>query len=237
MSPKNPFQFQSKSRYGFAFLLCIITYFTNINANALEADEILIIANQNSTSSITLARYYMQKRSVPVGNLITLKVTNNETCLRDEYEKMIATPLRAFLKKDSNSKHRIRCLIVMFGLPLRIANFSGLRTNPYGLVPYGMNDFGEMVGNIPFEPDTAYIYRNGMFEAIGDYIYPSGINNVGEVVLWKLGQVVGSYSGENGVEGFIYEHGEFTSIPFKHPRDINDYGDIVGVANTGGYRS
>lgn len=93
------------------------------DANALEPDEILVLANRNASRSIDLARYYMAKRQVPAENLLKLWVGDAEVCSREDYDKKIAGPVRSFLAARQGQRP-IRCLLVMYGLPLKIAAVS-----------------------------------------------------------------------------------------------------------------
>ena len=86
---------------------------------ALEPDEILVVANRNAARSVGLAKYYMKRREIPKENLIKLWVTDKENCSRMDYNKKIAAPVRRYLEK--NDKGRIRCLVLMYGLPLKVA--------------------------------------------------------------------------------------------------------------------
>jgi hypothetical protein len=54
-------------------------------AMALEPSEILVIANKNASESLGLARYYMEQRKIPKKNLLTLWLTDKETCTREVY--------------------------------------------------------------------------------------------------------------------------------------------------------
>lgn len=87
---------------------------------ALKPAEILVVANRRATSSVHLATYYMEKRGVPRENLIKLWTSYEETCSREEYIKKIAQPIREFLAQGQ-FKDKIKCLVLMYGVPLRIA--------------------------------------------------------------------------------------------------------------------
>lgn len=89
-------------------------------AHALTPDEILVVANRRATSSVRLATYYMRQRGIPEENLIKLWADYEETCSRDEYNKRIARPIREALDQEK-FKGKIRCLVLMYGVPLRIA--------------------------------------------------------------------------------------------------------------------
>ena len=62
----------------------------------------------------------MKKRNIPSSNLIQLKAPIEEDCSREEYEKYIASPIRAFLKSNDPEGDKFRCLVTMYGIPLRV---------------------------------------------------------------------------------------------------------------------
>jgi uncharacterized protein (TIGR03790 family) len=87
--------------------------------NALEPGEVLVVANRNATHSIGLAKYYMEKRDIPSGNLVKLRVPDQEVCSRDTYNEQILKPIRKYLRKR-DAKRNIRCLLLMYGVPLKV---------------------------------------------------------------------------------------------------------------------
>ena len=87
---------------------------------ALESAEILLLANEKSSAGVELARYYLSKRNIPDDNLLLLNLPVEEVCTRDRYERQIAIPVRAFLRRIKPS-WRIRCLVLMYGMPLKVA--------------------------------------------------------------------------------------------------------------------
>ena len=90
-----------------------------VAAGALTPDEVLVVANKNAARSVGLAEYYMEKRGVPAGNLLQIWVTDQEHCSRAAYDEKIAVPVRRFV--DNQKKTRIRCLLLMYGVPLKAA--------------------------------------------------------------------------------------------------------------------
>ena len=88
----------------------------------------LVLANGNEPESPALARYYMEKRSIPSGNLIVLDTTREETCSREEYDKQIRSPVEKKLR-DLIHTQRIRCLVTIFGIPLRIDSIALAKTD------------------------------------------------------------------------------------------------------------
>ena len=90
---------------------------------ALEADEVLVIANSWADDSVSLAKYYMEKRGVPKGNLLKIKVDEKkETCSRDDYNKRIFAPVKKYLERRElkGERRAIRCLLLMYGMPLKV---------------------------------------------------------------------------------------------------------------------
>jgi uncharacterized protein (TIGR03790 family) len=93
---------------------------TSRNLLALEPIEILIVANANVADGVTLATYYMQQRKIPETHLALVHVTNSETCERMDYVTKIAIPVRNQLKTLEAKGEPIRCLVIIYGIPLRI---------------------------------------------------------------------------------------------------------------------
>jgi uncharacterized protein (TIGR03790 family) len=62
----------------------------------------------------------MKKRGIPQENLLELSVKDDEECSREEYEKKIVREVHKYLK-EKDPKRRIRCLLTMYGLPLRVS--------------------------------------------------------------------------------------------------------------------
>jgi len=84
----------------------------------LSPEEVVVVANQNAAKSKGLARYYMEKRQIPVENLVLLFMTDNETCSRKDYEQKTIPPIRRFLEKNT----KIRAIVTIYGVPLKISS-------------------------------------------------------------------------------------------------------------------
>jgi len=87
---------------------------------ALEPYEIVIIANKRVVDSIALAQFYIKKRNIPETNILQLTLSDREECTREEYEQKVVQTVRKFIEKKSSTS-RIRCLVTMYGLPLKIS--------------------------------------------------------------------------------------------------------------------
>ncbi len=86
---------------------------------ALSPNEVVVIANNKANDSVSLAKYYMKQRNIPQENLITVRSDWRESCSRESYTDDIAEPVREDLLALMKKK-RIRCLVTMFGIPLKI---------------------------------------------------------------------------------------------------------------------
>jgi len=109
-----------KIAYSLFFIIFGAVCLPSVPCIALEPGEILVIANRNAARSVGLAKYYMKRRGIPKENLIKLWVTDKEQCSRMDYDKKIAAPVRRCLEKNEFNG-RIRCLVLMYGLPLKVA--------------------------------------------------------------------------------------------------------------------
>ncbi len=94
-------------------------FFSPSPCMALEAGELLVVANRNARESIGVANYYMQKRGVPEENLLKIFVTDDETCSRADFDQLIARRVREKLAQYSLAQ-RPRCVVTVKGVPLRI---------------------------------------------------------------------------------------------------------------------
>ncbi len=96
----------------FLLLFCVFP----LSAQALEPDEIVVVANSQVSDGVQLARFYMKQRGIPDRNLLLIKTAANEGIDRHVYDDEIAIPVRKFLE----DKPGISCLLLFYGMPLRI---------------------------------------------------------------------------------------------------------------------
>jgi len=101
-------------------LLASIILLLSVTSWALTPEQVVVVANSEAPHSIDLAKYYMKVRNIPSDNLIHLKATSDEICSREDYDKRIASPIRAFLERNDPTGHRFYCLVTMYGVPLRV---------------------------------------------------------------------------------------------------------------------
>jgi uncharacterized protein (TIGR03790 family) len=110
------------------FFVISFIFFVTIPAQALEPNEILIIANSDVPASVRIARYYSAKRNVPQDNLLALPLGNtlSDTISRANYEKSLAEPIRNKLS-DPNFADKIRCLLTTYGVPIKVTGRGRLK--------------------------------------------------------------------------------------------------------------
>lgn len=102
-----------------ATVIALITWRPQ-SAHALAAEELLIIANRAVPESSRLALFYMRKRNVPGNNLLLLTTAKGEQISREGYEREIASPVRNFIGKRDPEGKKFKCIVLMYGMPLRI---------------------------------------------------------------------------------------------------------------------
>jgi uncharacterized protein (TIGR03790 family) len=100
--------------------LMILLWISAMPCMALEPCEIVVIANKKVADSVELAQFYIKKRNIPEANILKLTLSDGEECTREEYEQKVVQTVRKFLE-EKNSTGRIRCLVTMYGLPLKIS--------------------------------------------------------------------------------------------------------------------
>jgi uncharacterized protein (TIGR03790 family) len=88
-------------------------------AFALEPAELILIVNKNEPASGELAAYYARVRGVPAENIIPLDLPKDESISRRDYEAKLLRPLREAI---GSRRDKIRCLVCMYGVPLRVGD-------------------------------------------------------------------------------------------------------------------
>ncbi len=86
---------------------------------SLEPEEILVVANQRMAGSVDLARYYMDRRSIPRANFLSLSLTLSETMTREEYDHTLKKKVLDSLNM-LQAKNRIEAIVLVYGIPLKV---------------------------------------------------------------------------------------------------------------------
>src|SRR5579863_7685437 len=90
---------------------------TEVGASA--ADRVLLVLNDNSPLSREIGEYYARRRSVPPQNICHLKTSSSEEISREDYERQIARPIGAFLRKYG-LEESIYYIATTAGVPLKV---------------------------------------------------------------------------------------------------------------------
>ncbi len=98
-------------------LVIIALLVTMVPLRALEPSEIVIVANRLVPSSREVAEHYAAKRGVPKGNIVEIVSSRSEDITREEYDRQLVGTLR---EKLSDRKDAIKCLLTVYGVPLRV---------------------------------------------------------------------------------------------------------------------
>lgn len=96
-----------------------------VPAFALEPAEVVVIVNKNMPASRELADHYLKARNVPAENVVTLDLPKEEDISRKDYDEKLVEPLREVLK---DRKEKVKCLLTMYGVPLRVGGDSPSET-------------------------------------------------------------------------------------------------------------
>ncbi len=91
-----------------------------ISCFSLEPEEILVVANRRMEGSREIAHYYMDRRRIPKYNFLSLSLSVNETMSRTEYDQVLKKSVLDKLKK-LRSKRRIEAIVLIYGVPLKVA--------------------------------------------------------------------------------------------------------------------
>jgi len=92
-------------------------------AAALAPREVLVVANAKSKVSTDLAQRYARLRGIPSENVALINTSKTYSIGRDSYNRQILSPLRNLLI-DRGLAGKVRCVVLMWGMPVRVAGTS-----------------------------------------------------------------------------------------------------------------
>ena len=97
--------------------------------SALSPERVIVLYNESSPESVSLAKYYVEQRSIPSENLIALKCPPNRSISQEAYDEHILAPLtkelsaRQLWKLDSEGVIRSKkfdVIVTTYGIPYQI---------------------------------------------------------------------------------------------------------------------
>lgn len=86
--------------------------------------NVLVVANERSSLSRSIAEYYVQKRAIPLKNLCRIRTSTEEDISRGDYDREIAGGVAKCLR-DGQIAEQILYIATTGGVPLRITGDDG----------------------------------------------------------------------------------------------------------------
>ncbi len=90
----------------------------------LRPEEVAVVAARGSKESQELARYYVEARGLPEGNICLVDMPRGEVCQRDQWTWAIRPEIRKWID-EHDPDHKLRCLVTVWDVPLKIGPTSG----------------------------------------------------------------------------------------------------------------
>ncbi|MBI4698099.1 MAG: TIGR03790 family protein, partial [Nitrospirae bacterium] len=103
-------------------LFCFIALAPALSEAMLRPEEVLVVVNTEAPDSVRLGKLYIELRRVPASNIAEIKVPVQDDIARKQYDEMIATPLKKIVKGLQGKGTKIRCIVTMYGVPLRVSS-------------------------------------------------------------------------------------------------------------------
>jgi uncharacterized protein (TIGR03790 family) len=88
------------------------------------AENVLLILNEASPTSLEVGQYYAQKRGIPFSNVLKIKTTTDDSIAWRDFDLQINIPIANWLVRNF-AQDRILYIIRTKGVPLRIEGTSG----------------------------------------------------------------------------------------------------------------
>ncbi|MCP5115186.1 MAG: TIGR03790 family protein [bacterium] len=94
------------------------------SASGAGPQNVLLVENDSSETSITISSYYAERRSIPSGNVCRLHAPDRETVSRWVYEKQVEQPITSCLRQN-RLLEQVLYIVTTKGVPLRIEGTTG----------------------------------------------------------------------------------------------------------------
>lgn len=115
----------ARARAAPAALLCLLALPCADAAAAVpRPDQVLVVANGTSRASMQLADYYVRARGIPADHVVRIAVPPQDEISRAEYARNVERPVAEWLLRRG-AQDRVRYIVLMRGVPLRIAGTLG----------------------------------------------------------------------------------------------------------------
>ena len=142
----------------------------------------VVVFNSNSRESADLAKFYAQKRGIAADHLVGLACSSDEEISRDEYDRTVATPLRARFKErkwwtvrespdapPTVTANSIRFIALIKGMPLKIRGAGDYPGDKRSDSPIGSRNEASVDSEIAvlarILPEISGVVRNPYFQS------------------------------------------------------------------------
>jgi uncharacterized protein (TIGR03790 family) len=109
----------------FAFVTCAVSCALAAAPALTQMDRVMLVVNDNSPLSRQIGEYYVRRRGVAPKNVCHIKTKLDEEISREDYDRQIARPIGAFLRKEG-LEESIYYIVTTAGVPLRVQGTDGL---------------------------------------------------------------------------------------------------------------
>jgi uncharacterized protein (TIGR03790 family) len=103
------------------FISSLVLITAKTSGAVLKPEEILVVVNKESIDSVRMGKLYIALRYIPSSNLAGISAPFQDEISRKQYDEQIAGPLRKTIHDLQDKGKRIRCIVTMYGVPLRIS--------------------------------------------------------------------------------------------------------------------
>lgn len=101
-----------------AALLCLSLAASPSSADLLP-EEIAIVVARGNKKSMELARYYCERRAVPVEHICEVDLPSSEVLDREQWRWAVRPEIQQWIKENDPAA-KLRCLVTTWGVPLKI---------------------------------------------------------------------------------------------------------------------
>lgn len=114
-----------------------------VQAAAPEAERTIVLASETVPEGVEVARHYLESRGIPEENLCLVAAPADEEISRDQFDRTIRDPLRAFLTEWEGrlqvglpdgmltlglGDRRAKYLVPVFGMPIKVTGYEDVKT-------------------------------------------------------------------------------------------------------------
>ncbi|HEX4343543.1 MAG TPA: TIGR03790 family protein, partial [Verrucomicrobiae bacterium] len=144
--------------------------------------NVMVVVNQNSTNSVQLGNYYLEKRQIEPQNLVRINWTGGNTVWdKTNFESVLLPPLQAAIASRGLS-NQIDLVVLSMDIPYAVSSTNGYNSTTavlyYGFKPDGctMSCPGGLAScSLPFPATNYYAAQEDIFRNVGPGINRSNV--------------------------------------------------------------